>query len=48
MEQEDLSLIPAQTKCFSSLRNKGIRNKMDPDTTNCVILLIHVDIINNS
>ena len=26
-----------------SPRVKGGRNKMDPDTTNCVILRIHVD-----
>ena len=43
MKHEDLGLIPAQTKCFSSPRGKGGRNKMDPDMMNYVLLHIHLD-----
>ena len=37
VKQEDLGLIPAQTKCFFSPRVEGGRNRMDPDMINCVI-----------
>ena len=41
VKQEDLGLIPTQTKCFFSPWEVGI--KMDPDRINCVILRFHVD-----
>ena len=47
MKQDDLSLIPAQTKCFFLSSGIGGRNLMDQDMINSVILRIQVDQINN-
>ena len=44
VKQEDLGSIPAQTKKFLfSPRVQGGRNKLDPGTTICMLLYIHVD-----
>ena len=43
VKQEDLGLVPAQTKCFFLSTGIAGWNKMDPDMINCVILHIQVD-----
>ena len=42
VKQEDLGLIPTQTKWFYVLGYKELE-KMDPDMINCMILGIHVE-----